>query len=577
MDSCACASWSSPSPSETLLGFLLRSKLSSQSSCGSGEYAQELIRECAARELNAFLWISLIAFTAYLVGKVVKLARLWIGGSRIPGPPSPSFYGHRKLISKGNLVDYLSIFHEKYGAVVKLWLGPTQLLVSIKDEGLVKEMLSKAEDKLPIVARAFQLAFGRSSLFMPCFDKVQKRRELLEAELNKRLHEKAGVVSTKVVDSIMEKIHLLLAKGSVDSKVLSQHMAFTVLGATVFGEAFMGWSEVTVYEELLMSISKDAYFWASYNVTPFWRREFWRFQGTCTKLKYLTQKFVQLGKKNCESFCHLDEKPKIDPTVGSSLACSPAMMPDNLALKETDSQFNPSEEPCANIMGVMFHGCLTIASLIGDIFLRLALNQELQDQIYLEIVTARRLSQKEDYRHLDEMVLLFATIYESARLLQAWPLLQRCSLNADLHLKSGTTIPAGAVLVVPVQLVEMEGLSWKNDSSEFNPYRFLSRAEKGSLSAQLTGAAEDSSSKKSSYVSDDPRNHAAYLPFGYGTRACVGQKFVIHGLATLFASMLEHYKVRLKQGCEGDLKPAHSKRGLERLPSSDIVFVKRDA
>lgn len=70
-------------------------------------------------------------------------------------------------------LDVLSTLHEKYGAVVKLWLGPTQLLVSIKDEGLVKEMLSKAEDKLPIVGRAFQLAFGRSSLFMPCFDKVQ--------------------------------------------------------------------------------------------------------------------------------------------------------------------------------------------------------------------------------------------------------------------------------------------------------------------------------------------------------------------------------------------------------------------
>ncbi|KAL3717855.1 hypothetical protein ACJRO7_003059 [Eucalyptus globulus] len=566
---------SSPSSSETLLGLLLRSKLSPRS-CGSGEYALELLRECAARELNAFLWISLIAVTAYLVGKVVRLARLWIGGSRIPGPPSSSFYGHCKLISRGNLVDVLSILHEKYGAVVKLWLGPTQLLVSMKDERLVKEMLSKAEDKLPIVGRTFQLAFGRSSLFMPCFDKVQKRRELLEAELNKRLHEKSGVVSTKVVDSIMEKMRLLMAKGSVDSNVLSQHMAFTVLGATVFGEAFLGWSEATTYEELLMSISKDAYFWASYNVTPFWRREFWRYQGLCTKLKYLTQKFVQLCEKNYERCCHLDEKPKIDPTVGSSLAWSPALMPDNLVSKELNSQFNPSEEPFANIMGVMFHGCLTTASLIGDIFLRLASNQELQDQIYSEIVTARRLSQKEDYLHLDEMVLLFATIYESARLLPASPLLQRCSLNADLHLKSGTTIPAGAVIVVPVQLVQMEGLTWKSDSSEFNPHRFLSRAEKGSLSAQLSGAAEDGVSKKSSNVLDDPRNHAAYLPFGYGTRACVGQKFVIHGLATLFASMLEHYKVRLKQGCEGDLKPAHSKGALERLPSLEIVFVKRN-
>lgn len=60
-----------------------------------------------------------------------------------------------------------------------------------------------------------------------------------------------------------------------------------------------------------------------------------------------------------------------------------------------------------------------------------------------------------------------------------------------------------------------------------------------------SGAAEDGGSKKSSFVLDDRRSHAAYLPFGYGTRACVGQRFVIHGLATLFASMLEHYEVCL--------------------------------
>lgn len=55
---------------------------------------------------------------------------------------------------------------------MKLWLGPTQLLVSIKDPVLIKEMLLKAEDKLPLTGRAFQLAFGPSSLFSSSFDKV---------------------------------------------------------------------------------------------------------------------------------------------------------------------------------------------------------------------------------------------------------------------------------------------------------------------------------------------------------------------------------------------------------------------
>lgn len=49
---------------------------------------------------------------------------------------------------------------------------------------------------------------------------------------------------------------------------------------------------------------------------------------------------------------------------------------------------------------------------------------------------------------------------------------------------SGVIIPAGTVLVVPIQLVQMDDSSWGNDAGEFNPYRFLSKAGKNSYSVQ---------------------------------------------------------------------------------------------
>lgn len=66
----------------------------------------------------------------------------------------------------------LSESHEKYGPIVKLWLGPTKLLVSAKDPMLIQEMLIKADDKLPFTGKAFHLAFGQSSLFAPSYEKV---------------------------------------------------------------------------------------------------------------------------------------------------------------------------------------------------------------------------------------------------------------------------------------------------------------------------------------------------------------------------------------------------------------------
>ncbi|KAK9283369.1 hypothetical protein L1049_011611 [Liquidambar formosana] len=358
--------------------------------CNSEENS-DFLRDYAASVINTFLWISLVAITFLLLEKVKKLLKLWATGRQIPGPPCSSFYGHSDLISGskggGNLTDLLSESHKKYGSVIKLWLGPTQLLVSIKDPALIKEMLLKAKDKLPLTGRAFRLAFGPSSLFVSSFDKVQKKRESLATELNGKLLERANMIPTNVLDSVMERIHNMMAKGSLDCKMVSQHMAFSILGATLFGDAFLAWSKATVYEELLMMIAKDACFWASYSVTPFWKRGFWRYQCLCTKLKCLTQDIIQQCKQNYKLFCHIDQNPHNRSTnIGTGAASDASLssaveMPDNLLFQELSGNLNIREEPCGNIMGVMFHGCLTTAGLIGNILARLVMHPELQDKV----------------------------------------------------------------------------------------------------------------------------------------------------------------------------------------------------
>ncbi|KAB1226678.1 hypothetical protein CJ030_MR1G008473 [Morella rubra] len=584
MKSCSGAA---PTTTNNFLASLLQSWKAKSGICNSQETSQ-FLRDFVAWEFNAFLWISLIAVTALLLRKVFKLFRLWAQARKIPGPPCNSFYGHSKLISRENLTEVLSALHKEYGSVVKLWLGPTQLLVSMKDPALIQEMLVKAEDKLPLTGRAFHLAFGSSNLFVSSFTKVQMRRELLAAELNEKFIERAPVIPTKVVDCIMERIHKFNAKGSVDCKMVSQHIAFTLLGATLFGNTFLAWSKATVYEELLMMIAKDACFWASYSVTPFWKRGFWRYQRLCTKLKILTQDIVQQCQKNYKLFCHMDENfpnetpnTRMDSASGAP-SCSCLEMPDNLLLHKFNGHLNAREEPFGNIMGLMFHGCLTTAGLIGHaaphfVFTDFGI---FLGQIYSELIMARDGSMKQDPQCIDKMRLLLATVYESARLLPAGPLLQRCSLKHDFSLKTGATIPAGAVLVVPVQLVQMDDSSWGKDAHEFNPYRFLSKARDGSdlMLNPSTGNAENHvHSGESSVVLNDPNDNAAFLPFGSGTRACVGQKFVIRGVATLFASLLEQYELRLPSGSQSDSKPAAKDSVLQLLPSPEMVFVRRNS
>ncbi|OAY53340.1 cytochrome P450 734A1 [Manihot esculenta] len=556
----------------SLLSYLLSSSESKYYGTCYSEGSSGLLKDYATREFNAFLWISLVTITALLLGKVFKLFRLWSKARRIAGPPCTSFFGHNNFGSRGNFIDLLSELHNKYGSVFKLWLGPTQLLVSIKDPELIREMLLKAEDKLPFTGKAFRLAFGRSSLFFCSYDQAEKRRESLALQLNEKLLGRANVIPKYVTDCIMGRIDEIMSKGSIDCKMVSQHIAFTIMGTTLFGDAFLAWSKANFYEELLMMIAKDASFWASYRVTPFWKQGFWRYQSLCTNLKCLTQDIVQQCRKNCKLFHHMDQNPN-DETVKYGTKAASSIRPHGVVLqdkfsRDLDGHLNSREEPCGNIMGMMFHGCIATAGLVTNILERLVTNPEIQDKIYSEIVMVRQGSTK-DAQSVDKMVLLLATIYESARLLPPGPLLQRCSLRDDVRLKNGVIIPAGAVLVVPVHLLQTDDASWGSDASKFNPYRFLlkvgnSDPEQDKSFSEVAGGAVDTSS----FILNDPHDNAAFLPFGAGMRACVGQKFVIQGVATLFASLLECYEVRLQQPRLGsDLKST----------GPEIVFVRRSS
>ncbi|GAB4827747.1 hypothetical protein Ancab_034633 [Ancistrocladus abbreviatus] len=548
---------------------------------------RQMIKEYAIREINLLLWVSFTAITILLLRKLVKLFRLWVKGSRIPGPPCPSFYGHSELFNgknpQENLSGLLLKSHVRYGSIVKLWLGPSQLLVSVKDPVLIQDMLLKAADKSPLTGRTYRLAFGKSSFFAASFDKVEKQRESLIGELNGKLLERANLMTGTVIECVMERLQAIMTRRTLDCVTVAEHMAFAIMGGTFFGDAFFTWSKATVYEDILMRIAKDACFWASYSVTPFWERGYLKYHHLCARLKCLTEDIVQQCRKNykllCQQNCHnefVGAEEKAAPVAPSAAG---ALMPENFNTGQPNGNLNV-QEACGNVMGMMFHGCLTTAGLIGNILARLVMHPELQDMIYSEIMAVRKVSRKQKQEDIKEMPLLLATIYESARLLPTGPLLQRCSIRHDLKLENGVTLPAGAILIAPIQLVQMDEFIWGSDASQFNPYRFLSKAEtrpdyltpiKGVTPKMFKDAGERP------YILSDPNENAAFLSFGSGIRACVGQKFTVLGVAAVLASLLESYELKLEGGSSADPKPLMNNCILQLLPSPKITLVRRNS
>ncbi|KAG2638706.1 hypothetical protein PVAP13_2NG616524 [Panicum virgatum] len=287
-----------------------------------------------------------------------------------------------------------------------------------------------------------------------------------------------------------------------------------------------------------MMVAKDGCFWASYAVCPFWKPSYRRYRTLCAKLKILTESIIRKSRDQNSSVHHFDQR---------SYQKSEGMMTGHSLLGAAEGPHSSEEELCGNTIGLMLHGISTSANLIGSVLTRLTVFPKLQDQLHAEIVAACNESPELEVDDVLRMRLLLAAVRESARLLPAGPLLQRCSLKHDLTLGLGITVPAGAILVVPLHLIQMDSSVWGNDAGQFNPHRFLKKdIDLGDILAAPSGL-------NGMNLSSDCAKTESFLPFGSGSRACVGQKFVILAISILIASLLRNYETR--------------------CASSDLVFV----
>ncbi|KAL6841876.1 hypothetical protein ACP4OV_028388 [Aristida adscensionis] len=557
----------------TLLGALLTAGPAAWPACGGAGRGRAFLRDYAERGTNALLWAGLLAATWVLLRRLAALLRLWALGSRIPGPHALLADPGLAAVCRagGDITGYLSKLHGSYGPIVRLWLGPSQLLVSVKDTTLVRELLEKAEDKLPLTGRTYNLACGKLGLFVSSFEKVKSRRESLKVFLNEKLAVGSGRSSFKVIDATLGKIDSVISKDFLDGRSFSQHMAFNIIGATLFGDSFFNWSGAAAYEELLMMIAKDGCFWASYAIPPFWKPGYRRYRTLCAKLKILTQDIIRKSRDE-NALCNVDQRSclKSQGIISSPNRGVLDGMVSGICLHwAAEGPLSSDEEICGNIIGLMLHGIATSANLIGNILSRLALCQKLQDQLHADVVAVCNESAELEIDDVIRMQFLLATVCESARLLPAGPLLQRCSLKHDLALESGITVPAGAVLVVPLHLVQMDVAIWGNDAYQFSPHRFLKNdIDLGEILAAPTGS-------NGINLFTECAKTESFLPFGSGSRACVGQKFAILETSMLIACLLIKYKVLPHPSLSKELDSVVDSNRFHHLPNPKIVLAKR--
>ncbi|HUD35652.1 MAG TPA: cytochrome P450 [Streptosporangiaceae bacterium] len=124
-----------------------------------------------------------------------------------------------------------------------------------------------------------------------------------------------------------------------------------------------------------------------------------------------------------------------------------------------------------------------------------------------------------------------AVIREALRLYPpAWTI-ERNAVSADRI--AGIDIPAGSVVTVPPYLIHRHPEFWP-DPVGFDPARFHSAEPAGQAAVPRLTAPDHA--------------NFAYLPFGGGRRACIGQSFAELEMALVLAAITQNYRLDLTAG-----------------------------
>jgi hypothetical protein len=273
--------------------------------------------------------------------------------------------------------------------VLKIWMGPTQLLVSIFDARIVNEVLEKAKDRVPTSQMALQLAFGKGSLFFAPFSKVERQCAMYDREINGNLLAEVHAISHKVI----QKLDLWAKRGQdgnweTDSNSCSQNLAFAVLGISIFGEGYVDWAVARKFEKLLVSIADEIPGWIHYTMPPVWRLSFIRFWRKCDKLKHSTESLVTEAQK-VQSKLHETDNPNNTDSTTSKSKRSKGSLNGKYKNKEVCGITDAVSSNLVNkkILGegrvgaMMYHGGFTTAGILSGVLTQLAHHPEIQAKV----------------------------------------------------------------------------------------------------------------------------------------------------------------------------------------------------
>ncbi|KAL6628953.1 hypothetical protein ACP70R_028718 [Stipagrostis hirtigluma subsp. patula] len=449
----------------------------------------------------------------FLLGSVKEMVALMAEASSKPMSPPTSHNALPRVLA------FYHYWRKIYGSTFLIWFGPTPRLTVAEPE-LVREIfLTRAETFDRYEAHPVVRQLEGDGLVSLHGDKwALHRRVLTDAFYPDNLNRLVPHVGRSVA-ALAEKWRAMAAEagggGEVEVDVAEWFQVVTEEAITraTFGRSYDDGRVVFAMQGRLMAFASEAFrkvLVPGYRFLP--TRKNWLSWKLDREIRRSLTRLI--ARRSDEA-----EEDKDGDAGGFRDLLGAMINAGDRKTREPSPRAIPVEEMLEECKTFFFAGKQTTTNLLTWATVLLAMHPEWQERARREVLDVCGADELPTKEHLPKLKTLGMIMNETLRLYPpAVATIRRAKM--DVQLSDGCMIPRDMELLIPIMAIHHDTRFWGMDAAQFNPARFANGTARAA------------------------KHPLAFIPFGLGSRMCIGQNLARLEAKLTMAILLQRFELR---------------------------------